>query len=180
MFVFRSGVIPPRCLPAEPVGDISVSDKGVVLFTQGTSQNCVYVDSWPFKPEPLSSSHMKQDQCSATVLSFRHPGMPLAREVVPIGRQPQWDSRCWVSALKSWPQDRRPISARVRLSVLSNERIRSSAGGLPGQRLRGRVAHNCRRSANCGMVKHNCRRDDFERSVLSHRRRVPHSIHRLD
>lgn len=105
-----SGINPPRCLPAEPVGDISVSDKGVVLFTQGTSQNCVYVDSWHFKPEPLSSSHKKQDQCSAIMLW--RPGMPLAKEVVPIGRQPQWVPDVWVSALKSWLQDRRPISAR--------------------------------------------------------------------
>jgi len=88
------------CARATTVGGVSVSNGGSILFTQGTNQNCVYSDSWHFRPHPLSDTLVHQDECLAIMLW--HPGMELPSELATLGRQPQWIPGKWVDPLKRW------------------------------------------------------------------------------
>jgi hypothetical protein len=92
-----------QCTSAASVGGLSVSDAGEVLFTGGTGQNCVYKDSWHFRPEPLSNNSVHLDECLAIMLW--KSGLKSSTRVAALGRQPEWVPQKWALALKHWLMD---------------------------------------------------------------------------
>lgn len=92
-----------ECLKQEtelsPLDSPSVNDRGQVLVSVLTDQDCYYRSTWDFSPS-RDRTYKSVDQCVA--VGYWEPGQSKVTILEPIGRAAQWISPSLADQLRSW------------------------------------------------------------------------------